>query len=367
MPATTPSLSYWEESGLQPHTHLLVVGAGLVGLSAAYHYKLRHPHAVARIVEQTLLPENASTRNAGFACFGSITEIQEDLLHETENAVCGRIAARWQGLQYLRATLGDAALHYEACGGYELFTNHITFEQAVADVPRINAWLKDITGEPFTYTLTERHGCKAIYNKLEGALHSGHMLHALLQKALAAGVQLLPGHAVTKVESGAVHLATGHVLHAENILLATNAHTAALLPNCGIVPGRGYVLLTSELKQRPWHGTWHYDRGYVYFRHVGNRLLLGGGRNLDYDKERTTAHAINPAIKEWLVRFATDVLKLEPGWRIDREWTGIMGFTDTRQPLLQQVQPGVYVAAGLGGMGVALGMLFGKQASEMIN
>jgi glycine/D-amino acid oxidase-like deaminating enzyme len=359
-------LSYWEESGLNPHTHLLVVGAGLVGLSAAYHYKLKHPHAVVRVVEQTLLPENASTRNAGFACFGSITEIQDDLQHETEAAVRNRIAARWEGLQFLRATLGDAAIQYEACGGYELFTDPAAFERAVADVPRINAWLKDITGEPFTYTLGERRGYKTIHNKLEGALHSGRMLHALLHKAQAAGVQLLAGHTVTKAETGAVHLATGHTLQAQNILLATNAHTAALLPQSGIEPGRGYVLLTNELKQQPWHGTWHYDRGYVYFRHVGHRVLLGGGRNLDYDGERTTTHAVNPRIKAWLVQFATEVLKLEPGWRIDREWTGIMGFTDTRQPVLQPVQPGVYVAAGLGGMGVALGMLFGKQASEMV-
>jgi hypothetical protein len=29
------------------------------------------------------------------------------------------------------------------------------------------------------------------------------------------------------------------------------------------------------------------DRGYYYFRNVGNQILLGGGRNLDFDAETT--------------------------------------------------------------------------------
>jgi hypothetical protein len=38
-------------------------------------------------------------------------------------------------------------------------------------------------------------------------------------------------------------------------------------------------------------GTFHLDRGYYYFRNIGNRILLGGGRNLNFDEENTTEFA----------------------------------------------------------------------------
>jgi hypothetical protein len=38
-------------------------------------------------------------------------------------------------------------------------------------------------------------------------------------------------------------------------------------------------------------GTFHLDCGYYYFRNIGDRILLGGGRNLDFETETTTEFA----------------------------------------------------------------------------
>jgi gamma-glutamylputrescine oxidase len=40
-----------------------------------------------------------------------------------------------------------------------------------------------------------------------------------------------------------------------------------------------------NLKQK---GNLHYDKGYFYFRNLGNKILLGGARNLDCKNEETT-------------------------------------------------------------------------------
>jgi hypothetical protein len=34
----------------------------------------------------------------------------------------------------------------------------------------------------------------------------------------------------------------------------------------------------------------HLEKGYYYFRNINDRILLGGGRNLDFEGETTTSH-----------------------------------------------------------------------------
>ncbi|MEX2362790.1 MAG: FAD-dependent oxidoreductase, partial [Balneolaceae bacterium] len=116
-----------------------------------------------------------------------------------------------------------------------------------------------------------------------------------------------------------------------------------------------------------WKGTFHFDRGYYYFRNVGeDRFLLGGARSLNIDVETTTEFGVNEIIKNHLIDFASTVLKLPEGWEIDQEWSGIMGFTKTKSPVLERAGEKCLVVAGLSGMGVALGMQLGKEAVEMI-
>jgi hypothetical protein len=48
-----------------------------------------------------MLPQGASTKNAGFACFGSLSEIIDDLKSHSEEGNSTR-SKRWKGLQLLR-------------------------------------------------------------------------------------------------------------------------------------------------------------------------------------------------------------------------------------------------------------------------
>ena len=63
--------------------------------------------------------------------------------------------------------------------------------------------------------------------------------------------------------------------------------TASLLPNigitAGITPARGQIIVTEPIDDLPWTGCHHFDEGFYYFRNIGNRVLLGGARNQDFD------------------------------------------------------------------------------------
>ncbi len=105
----------------------------------------------------------------------------------------------------------------------------------------------------------------------------------------------------------------------------------------------------------------------MYFRNLGeDRLLLGGGRNVDIATEETTEFGVNESIKSYLIEFANTVIKLPDKWEIEREWSGIMGFTETKSPHIKQIGERGLLVAGLSGMGVALGMQLGKTAASKV-
>lgn len=369
-------ISWWERalpppapSALPAHADAVVVGAGLAGLGAAERLRRLRPHWRVLLLEQTPTLANASTRNAGFACFGTAGELLDELSTQPVEAVRARLAARWRGLQHLRQALGEAAIGYEPCGGYELFTDAGAHRAALEFLPTLNGWLEQLTGEREVYRPSTHLGHPVIANRLEAALDTGRLMATALTWAQGAGVELQLGAAVGRLEPGALVLTSGARIASPRIVLATNAHTAALSPEVAIAPGRGYVCLTEPLGDLEWRGTWHYERGYVYFRHVdspeGVRLLLGGGRHLDFATERSTEPAINPRIRDYLFDFAERVLGVRVRGRVAAEWVGVMGF-GAEGPVLRAQAPGLWVAAGLGGMGVARGLAFGAEAAERV-
>jgi glycine/D-amino acid oxidase-like deaminating enzyme len=51
---------------------------------------------------------------------------------------------------------------------------------------------------------------------------------------------------------------------------------------------------------------------------------------------------------------------------VEMRWAGTLGLGKTRLPIVQKIEPGVYCAVRMGGMGVAIGSLIGKQAAELL-
>ncbi len=365
---TEHQFSYWEKDTFLKGYDLIVVGAGIVGLSSALFYKRRHPAARVLVLDKGWMPEGASTRNAGFACVGSITEYIADSEKESEEGVNKRIRNRYEGLILLKETLGEEHIGYEACGGYELFTDQKTFEAAAVYIPEFNDRMRRLIGEESVYSTSTLNGYNVIHNRLEGALHPGKMMQRYISLVNAEGVEVKWNTSVSDIETdGRVVLQKGIQLGAKKVLIAANGFVKTILPELSVNPARGYVFVTSELNSMSWKGTFHYDRGYIYFRNIGNRLLLGGARNIDSERETTDRFGINEKIKTYLSDFVNEKLKIEVDWQIDYEWSGIMGFTDSKTPVLKKLDNHRYVAAGLSGMGVAIGTKIGKEAAALLN
>lgn len=359
--------SYWESALYDQEYDLIVIGAGLTGQSAAHFYKKTHPNKKVLILDRGFFPIGASTRNAGFACFGSPTEHMADMMIEEESKIIDRIRRRFNGLQLLRATLGDDNIEYREPGAYEIFTDEGIYDKAAEHLSIFNGWLNEAAGAENVYQETTHNGFNAISIKHEGCLHPGKMMRTLYRMNLKLGIEFRWQANVAKLNTNdrTIILDNGIELHSEKMAIATNSFTSKLLRDVEIKPGRGFVFVTKPIADLKWTGTYHFDRGYYYFRGIGDdRFLLGGARSLDVDVETTMRFGTNEKIKDHLLEFANNVLKLPVGWGIDTEWSGIMGFTPTKSPILKSVTGGVVLVAGLSGMGVALGMQLGKEAAE---
>ena len=69
-------------------------------------------------------PSGASVKNAGFACFGSPSELLADIEKEGLDMALARVEMRWEGLLNLRAELGDYQIGFEPTGGHEVYRTH---------------------------------------------------------------------------------------------------------------------------------------------------------------------------------------------------------------------------------------------------
>lgn len=366
---TKPNRSFWEKELYDQKYDLIVVGAGLTGLSAAYFFREKHPDATILVIDRGLYPIGASTRNAGFACIGSVGELIADLEIETEEIVKQRIQDRYKGLLLLREVLGDQHIDYDACGGWEIFTNSDEFLKLQESVPKLNALMEEMIDEKNVFKIGTYSGNPSFFNRVEGQLHPGKMIKTLYQKCIRSGIEFRWDTNIQEIDTdlNQIRSQRGYQFRSGKLIIATNAFTSKLLPNQKITPGRGYAFVTNELTFMNWKGTFHFNKGYVYFRNIGEqKILLGGGRNIAYDEECTSKFGVNQTIKEYLINFADEVLELEKGWSIEHEWSGIMGFTKSKSYLLENISTNCVLAAGLSGMGVALGMNLGKKASKLV-
>ena len=104
--------SYWENKEWFNGNDFTIVGSGIVGLTCAISLREKYPNSKIIILEKGVLPQGASTKNAGFACFGSVSELLSDLKTHTTQEVVELVSSRWQGLKTLRKIVGDKNLDY---------------------------------------------------------------------------------------------------------------------------------------------------------------------------------------------------------------------------------------------------------------
>ena len=153
------------------------------------------------------------------------------------------------------------------------------------------------------------------------------------------------------------------LVNSAHCIIATNGFAKQWI-NEDIQPARAQVLVTKPIKDLKIKGTFHYDKGYYYFRNIGDRILLGGGRNIDFEGEKTVTFGTTQKIQNALETLLNETIIPSQNYSIDYSWSGIMGVGANKSPIIKMLNKNTAIGVRLGGMGVALGSQVGKKLSS---
>jgi gamma-glutamylputrescine oxidase len=375
-------ISYWEHETWLKDIDISILGSGIVGLSSAYFLKKKYPAKKIVVFERGFLPHGATTRNAGFSCFGSATEILSDIKKNGKEKAYQLVKDRFNGLNSLLQLHGPDTIGYENLGGYEIFTNDDlnVFEETKTKLDELNKDLRDVLGiKSNVYEVSDNSRSTELglakvagmfFNPWEGQIQSGLLIKNLSKLCRDAGIEIFTGIEIVKFDNhlSGIALFTNNSIEikTKELLITTNGFAKQFVPDMDVQPARGQVIVTSPIEGLKLRGAFHHHEGFDYFRNVGDRVLLGGGRNLDIDKEITPQMERNDKIYEYLMRFLSETVIPGKKFEIEFEWSGIMGVGEDKSPIIQHIQPNVMVAVRMGGMGVAIGTEVGKKVSLLL-
>lgn len=371
-------LSYWERKSYFEEIDYLVIGAGIVGFSTALQLRKKYPKAKIVIAERGYLPSGASSKNAGFACFGSVTELLDDLNNMPEDKVWSTVEKRWKGLQNLISLIGEDHLDFQKNGSWDLIlpSEKESLSKIREKVDYLNHHIENITGKKDVYSedkkCQKKFGFESLetsfHNRLEGQIDTGKMIKRFHQLAVKNDILMLYGISIQAIQTNLYNVGVQSnvgYFKASNVLICTNGFAKQFLPTYDVNPARAQVLVTTPIENLKVKGTFHYNQGYYYFRNIHDRILLGGGRNLDFKGETTTEMHTTDKIMQSLNDLLKNVILPGQHFAIEYQWAGIMGVGKTKAPIIEKIDDKIGVGVRMGGMGVAIGSLVGKELADL--
>jgi glycine/D-amino acid oxidase-like deaminating enzyme len=399
-----PYANFQSQPDLPRAADVVIIGAGLTGASAAYHFsdamKKRGLHIV--VLDQGDPAGEASGRNAG-----NFELIPENSVGVYEGLANERIAflrkrypkvplevLRAEGERQASVVLGLALRNRDRlkdiirraeidCDfspkGW-LYLAHTEHEEqgiceevtlAAAHGQRIEVWSRGRILAEFGF----RTKYLGRFIPGDGTYHPFKYVCGMLRSALHSGVEL---YTRTRVEGVTSLRADRHrvvtdrgTVIAKSVIVATNAFTRNIFPELrAIRPRQSQIMITEHAPDHARGRIVTSEYGPVFFNQPregarGGRapLLMGGGD----DRSMT-----NPSSRRRSTRIHAHLLRLRdkfyPGLRgqpPSAEWVGPMGFTPDQLPAIGFLRPGLIVAAGFNGYGGTYTTAAGQAAAEM--
>ena len=386
------SVSYWQDTDagrlLGVDCDVLIIGAGLAGLSTAYWLRKKDPALRVVLVDRGRIGEGASGRNGGFITCGSTEHFSRmttaygeekatkiwEFTEDNHSLLVGEF-----GLEFL-----ERACDYRQQGSWTLASTAPEVDTIRETVDMLSqkgiqvGWHNQYEVEQ-RFRPTDFHpvcvegflGGAHYYS--DGEIHPGKFLQFLAYKAYsAAGGNVLENVEIFKFDEEGERLLAigrGHRISCDSIVMATNAWTSQLLPEFEdkITPVRGQIVMTEPVDMflEPCYCNFVLD----YFRQLPDgRVLIGGFRNADVEKEVGFSDEINLVIHEKLEAFLDEHFPLLRDKRIDYRWSGVMGFAADGYPLVGSVnvEPRIFYTVGFTAHGLGFTFKMGQVLADLM-
>jgi len=356
-------------------TDVLIVGGGFTGLSAALH--LAEAGVQACVLEAHEPGWGASGRNGG--------QVNPSLKHDPDELV--RIHGQERAARLIDAVSSSADLVFDLIARHGIDCQPVRngwlqVAYAQKDVAALHAraaqWARRgvNTQQLDRAAVSARLGTEAFAGGwLDGRAGSIQPLaytRGLVRAAQAAGAAVHGGTEVTALERRGTHwhasTSTGASVTAEQVLIATNGYTGALWPKLSstVLAANSFIVATEPLKGAaadailPGGETASTSqRLLLYFRKDAQGRLLMGGRG----------HFADPAGPTDFAHLERSLEPLFPQLgplRYEYRWAGRIAVTRDFMPHVHTPAPGVTVALGYNGRGIALATSMGKHVAARL-
>lgn len=363
---------------LPPRVDVVVIGAGLTGLSAAR--RLARSGASVLVVERVGIGAGASGRNGGQVLTGLRIDAPTLVARFGERQARVLFDASLDAMTFLEQLIVEASIdcEYERTGHihaawkpahFELFRAEQAllaraFQHRVELVSRADQ-RQEIGSDRY-------HGL--LVDERSGAINPAKYVNGLAASATRAGARIVTGVAVSGLRRTGSEWSvetTGGSIQTRDVLAATNGYSGPATPLLyrRIVSIGSYVVASEPLSESTCRellpkGRMAYDsKNFLYyFRLTSDRRLLFGGRaSFSQADEQTTRKAA--AI---LRRGMVDVFPQLGSAAIDYAWGGQVAIARDERPHAGRFGDGMYFAAGYAGHGIAMSTLLGDLTARRI-
>ncbi len=361
------SLSFWDLDFYKEQDYILL-GGGIVGINAAIHLKKLQPNKKVLIIDDSWLGGGASSKNAGFVCYGSPTEILDDIENSNIILAAELIERRWEGSKKLLEMVPPNIMDFNKVGGTEVFEDGTKVSKD--DIILLNTLMLDVTKIENYFQIGEQSISNSFHSKSvemreEGRIDPKKMMNYLYQIAIGLGVHFLNDTIIEIIASeNLINLKKYGQIKFGKCGVTLNGYINQVIQSSNVTPVRNVVLITEDIPDLRWDKVVHFNKGYVYFRKIGNKILLGGGRNIDFDAEYSSEVAINQKIHNYLLDFLYSKILKTTKVEVIHQYVGILGFGNDKIPRVKSYTDTIFIASGMGGMGVAIGSKVGLELAE---
>jgi gamma-glutamylputrescine oxidase len=329
---------------------VIIIGAGIAGLSCAYWLQKSSKNIL--VVDRGPLGIGASGRNAGFLTGGSINYFAYLLKTFRQDKALEKWSFTTNNVKSFKEEFDLSECEFIQGGTISLFDKDDDIEELyqATKILKNNGFDVEITQDYFN-----REG---IHIKTD-AMYDPYKVLVHLYQSLESKVDFAFDTEVTHVDKNTIQTNDHNKLQATKVIMATNYSLTQFL-DLPIKPQRSQIAYYECDNSKIDSLNFFIPSKRIYFRKYQDGIIIGGLRMLDPETENTGNLGLNEGIQEAL-RLQCEELFGES--KLNKAWSGIMGFTEDEQPLLGE-KNGIYYLGGFSGHGN--GYAF-TMARELIN
>ena len=374
------SVSYWLDRTTVSNKRnfdVVIVGAGISGVSTAYWLNQENPNLKIAIIEKNRLGFGATGRNAGFVTCGSVEHFNRMInKHGLDEAIdIWKFSEKNIQMLIEHIVQHDAEMiQFNKTGAYSLAAHENEFEE-LKNVAKIMESLKVPVETIDSNGIFQRVGALNFVGGIkyldDASTDPIKLLNKILNKTQATLIEQTEVSSVFSHKHGTRLIKTDNGdFEAELVIYALNGYTPTMNSffSDKIFPTRAQILMMEKVPffmEAPCYANSYLD----YFRQLpSGELLIGGFRQLEKATEVGYSDHITEVIQGALHQFVKDHLPQFKKMKVSHRWSGVMGFSADGQPMVGSLpeDPQLYFLGGYTGHGMGLAFNTAKTLVDLI-